>query len=118
MLNEDLSFSDWYSLRNLDSGIYGADPNDPSRPGDPAECASRPRLITLTPGQHIYRWIDTRKSGVTPADKSSGSWWSTKRGAMRILLESRAAGASSTTEAARSYSNIARSWGHALDEVV
>lgn len=119
MLNEDLSLSQWSSLRNLDSGMYGADPNDPSVAADPAQCQVRPRLVTLTPGQHVYRWVDARKSGATKEDKAgSGPWWSTKRGAMRILLDRRARGDSSTSESARSFSNIARSWGNNLDEVV
>jgi hypothetical protein len=117
MLNESLTLSDWYTLRNLDDGMYGADPNDPTRAEDPSQCTVRPRLITLNPGQYVYRWVDARKSGTTPEDKAgSGSWWSTKRGAMHILLASR--GDSGTSESARWYSNIARSWGNALDEVV
>ncbi|MCA9649362.1 MAG: hypothetical protein KC501_05605 [Myxococcales bacterium] len=118
MLNEDLCLSQWNSLRNLDAGMYGADPNDPTHAADPSVCTVRPRLITLSAGQHIYRWSDARRGSTNEEKAAGGAWWSTKRGAMHILIDRKGRGDASTSEAARSYSNVARSWGNNLDEVV
>jgi len=118
MLNADLTLSTWYSHRNLDKGMYGVDVNDPTRLESPADCKVRPRLITLSPGQFIYRWVDSDKVGPTHEDKACGPWWSTKRGAMEILQMHQQSGGASTGDAARVFSNIAFSFAAKLDEAV
>ncbi|MCA9711256.1 MAG: hypothetical protein KDK70_35790, partial [Myxococcales bacterium] len=112
MLNADLCLSQWstHFTAGMEGGVYGPDPNNPLRPEDPSSCTVRPRLLTLTPGQHIYRWVDAASSGSTYEEKATGRWWSTKRGAMHILLERLDTGATSTTDAARRYSSVKHSW--------
>jgi hypothetical protein len=119
VMNGDLDFAVWGQQRNLDQGMYGVAADDPNEPENPAETRARARIITLDAGQHIYRWAGRGRCGPLPEDKAgSGPWWSTKRGAMKILLRSRATGEPNTSAVARDFSNVARSWGNALDVVV
>lgn len=118
-MNEGLDFAVWAAQPNLDGGMYGVAAEDPNAPENPAETRARARIITLEPGQDIYRWAGLGRCGPLPEDKAgSGPWWSTKRGAMKILLRSRATGEKNTSGLARDFSNVARSWGNALDLVV
>jgi hypothetical protein len=118
VLNENLSFNDWFSLRNLDAGMYGVmrtGPNslDPSQPENPSETMVRPRIITLNVGQIIFRWGDSRKRN----EENQGSpWWSTPMSAGQIATM--AGGAASTSDAARTFSKVARSWNNPLDTLV
>ncbi len=118
MLNQDLSLSQWYTLRNLSGGMHGVDPNDPTQLANPAECTVRPRLVTLNPGQHVYRWVDSDAVGPLNEDKACGAWWSTKRGAQQILKLHETLGHRSSEDAARVVSNIAKSFSKKLDQVV
>ncbi|MFO0757692.1 MAG: hypothetical protein U0359_14440 [Byssovorax sp.] len=117
VMNASLSFADWHKLRNLDGGMYGIHNGDPNQPENPAETMSVPRIVTLTAGQPLFRWVDS-KAGGSMHQKAAGSWWSTKRIAQQILARARAGGTADTSESARHFSNVARAWGSDLREVV
>ncbi len=117
VMNPNLSFADWHKMRNLDGGMYGIFNGDPNEPENPIETTVVPRIITLNPGQPIFRWIHS-KNGRSHADKAAGPWWSSKRGAQKVLERARRAGSPDTSEHARWYSSVARSWGSDLGEVV
>jgi hypothetical protein len=116
-MNEDLSFATWHSHRNLDDGMMGIFLGNPAQAENPAITATRARIITLNPGQVIFRWISSKANG-TPEQKAAGSWWSTKRGAQAIMAISARNGQRDTSAGARQFSNIARSWGNDLRQVV
>jgi hypothetical protein len=117
VMNANLSFTDWHKLRNLDGGMYGIFDGDPNEPENPVETTVVPRIVTLNPGQPLFRWVDS-KAGGSWHQKAAGSWWSSKRGAQQILARARDAGTPDTSEHARWFSNVARSWGSDLREVV
>lgn len=117
MMNPTLSFADWHKLRNLDGGMYGIFNGDPNEPENPAETYAVPRIVTLNPGQPLFRWVHSL-AGRSHADKAAGPWWSSKRGAQKVLERARKAGSKDTSEHARWYSSVARSWGSDLGEVV
>jgi hypothetical protein len=117
VMNANLSFADWHKLRNLDAGMYGFFNGDPNQPENPAETTAPPRILQLNPGQPLFRWVHS-KAGGSWDQKAAGPWWSTKRGAQQILERARAHGSRDTSEAARWYSSVARSWGSDLAEVV
>lgn len=130
VMNANLSFADWHKMRNLDGGMYGffkADPNNPEYdpkepnkilPENPVETKVVPRIVTLNPGQPIFRWIDSKSSGRSLEQKACGPWWSSKRGAQQILARARGEGSTDTKDAARWYSSVARKWPSDLKEVV
>jgi len=76
-----------------------------------------PRIIQLNPGQPIFRWVNSKVDG-SWEQKACGPWWSTKRGAQQILELARSKNTTDTSEAARWFSSVARSWGSDLKEVV
>jgi hypothetical protein len=117
VMNANLSFADWHKLRNLDEGMYGIFEGDPNQPENPAETAVVPRIITLNPGQPLFRWVDSKRAGGWE-QKAAAPWWSSKRGAQQILARTRRTGTPDTAEHARWFSNIARSWNSDLAEVV
>jgi len=117
VMNANLSFADWHKLRNLDSGMYGIWADDPNQPENPAETMAVPRIVVLNPGQPLFRWVDSQTHGSWER-KAAAPWWSTKRGAQQILERTRRSGQADTSEAARWYSSVARSWDNDLREVV
>ncbi len=117
MMNPNLSFADWHKLRNLDGGMYGIFNGDPNEPENPAETSAVPRILTLNPGQPLFRWVDSRRAGRSHHDKAAGCWWSSKRGAQAVVERARRAGTADTREHARWYSSVARDWSD-LGEVV
>src|SRR4051812_9669744 len=110
MMNDSITLADWHTFHQLDSGIYGYMAGDATRPENPALTMATPRIVTLNPGQVIFRWCH---SGM-PVPTAS-PWWATKRGAQAILRKS---AGGDTAEAARAASNVARSWNSDLGNVV
>ncbi len=111
MLNPTLSFADWHTLRNLDSGMHDGSGKYIDAKGYEVQ-GGRTRIVTLNPSQPIFRWIDSKAVG-TAEDLACGPWWSTKRGAQKILRQTEAEWSSaspSTAEKARAFSNVARNW--------
>ena len=109
-MNDTITLADWHTFHQLDSGIYGYMAGDATRPQNPALTMATPRIVTLNPGQVIFRWCH---SGM-PVPAAS-PWWATKRGAQAILRKS---AGGDTAEAARAASNVARSWNSDLGTVV
>jgi hypothetical protein len=118
VMNANLSFSDWHNLYKLDSGMYGVSSVDPNQPEKPDETRAVPRIVQLNPGQPLFRWVHSNSNARSLEQKAAGSWWSSKRGAQYILERARKSGTTDTSEHARWYSNVARSWGSDLAEVV
>ncbi|HKQ71293.1 MAG TPA: hypothetical protein VJT73_18245 [Polyangiaceae bacterium] len=110
MMNSAISLADWHRLPQLDSGMYGYMPSDPSQPENPILTMAVPRIVTLSPGQVIFRWCHS--GAPVPA---ASPWWSTKRGAQAIL---RAALGGDSSDAARSANNVAKMWKSDLRAVV
>ena len=69
------------------------------------------RVITLTPGEILFRWASTHVP-----DPSASPWWSSKRASQGILRDTYRDAADyqtlDTSGVARSYSGVARSWSN------
>ena len=121
VMNADLRLAEWHDalkrdkLRNLDAGMYGPLVSG-SGPENPIETTVVPRIVTLNPGQPLFRWVDGSK--VSREDMAAGAWWTSKRGAQQILARARQAGTKNTSEHARWYSAVQRSWQSDLMKVV
>lgn len=116
-MNANLTFTDWHSLHKLKDGMFGVHGADPNRPENPDETMARARIVLLRPGQPLFRWADSKGDG-GPEKRAASPWWTSKRGAQRILAETRREGMRDTSKHARNYSNIARRWNSDLGVVV
>ena len=121
VMNANLVLADWHDalkkdkLRNLDEGMYGPFVAG-AGPENPIETTVVPRIVTLNPGQPLFRWVDSSK--VSREDMAASPWWTSKRGAQQILARATQAGTSNTSEHARWSSAVKRSWQSDLMKVV